>query len=34
MFDRAYTLAEALIARLDKLIALLERLTEERGGVR
>jgi hypothetical protein len=30
MLDRAYTLAEALIARLDRVIALLEKLLNER----
>jgi hypothetical protein len=30
MFDRAYELAERLIARLERLIELLERLERER----
>lgn len=33
MFDRAYALAEKLIARLERLIELLEQL-EERNGQR
>lgn len=29
MFDRAYKLAERLIARVDKLIEVVEKLTKE-----
>lgn len=30
MFDRAYNLAEVLIARLERIIALLEQIVRER----
>lgn len=34
MFERAYTLAERLIARLERLIELLENLERDRDGIR
>lgn len=34
MFDRAYQLAERLIARLERLIELLENLEKDRNGQR
>jgi hypothetical protein len=34
MFDRAYTLAERLIARLERIIELLEELAKNRDHAR
>lgn len=34
MFDRAYKLAEKLIARLERLIELLENLERDRDGIK